>query len=77
MIEGEAGELKVYMDIINFTHSDLDFFLYVVLLFVLLGIEGPRTVNSLCDDIRICTFNSSSLEMVAYVINVMCWLVYL
>jgi hypothetical protein len=27
MLEREADELKVYMDILNFTHSDYDFVL--------------------------------------------------
>jgi hypothetical protein len=41
MLEGEADELKVYMDILNFTHSDYDFvFGYVVRLFVLLRNEA-------------------------------------
>jgi hypothetical protein len=36
MLESEADELKVYIDILNFTHSDSDFvFGYVVRLFVL------------------------------------------
>jgi hypothetical protein len=58
MLEGEAGELKVYMDILKFTHSSSDFnFGYVVPLFVLLRNEGPRTVIFLCYSIRICNFN--------------------
>jgi hypothetical protein len=41
MLEGEADELKVYMDILNFTYSDSDFvFGYVVCLFFLLRNEA-------------------------------------